>query len=323
MFLRIFVSSLLLALSSQAADDHYRRSGDDHFYNLEYDEAIQDYTKLIQENPADPLPYNDLAAAHLYKELFRLGMLDSTALGKNNGFLHQRPQADPQAEKRFRATLDQGQRAAEAKLAANARDENALYALCSNYSLRANYEFMLQKSWFAALRSGARAKEYCEGVLKRDPNYVDAYLMPGIMEYTVGSLPLPVRLFAHIGGIHGSKKNGIALVTRVAREGNYDRDNARVILAVLYRRERRPLDAARIVEGLLKDYPRNYLFRIELASMYQEAGETQRASYAFATLLQQHDLRMPPAVRREVESIEARLLPGSAARQTPVTSEYR
>ena len=73
----------------------YRQSGDDHFYSLEYDQAIADYTKLIQQNPTDPISYNDLASAQLYKEMYRLGLLDSTAVMRDNRFLRDlRPQAD-------------------------------------------------------------------------------------------------------------------------------------------------------------------------------------------------------------------------------------
>src|SRR5436853_7694433 len=102
---RSLLALLLFATASQAGNN-YRRSGDDHFYNLEYDQAIHDYTKLSEENPADPIPYNDLASAYLYKEMYRLGLLDSSALGRTNGFLHQRPQADRNAEARVVETLD-------------------------------------------------------------------------------------------------------------------------------------------------------------------------------------------------------------------------
>lgn len=325
------VRSLLILLSLAAvsqAGNNYQRSGDDHFYNLEYDQAIHDYTKLSEENPSDPIPYNDLAGAYLYKELYRLGLLDSSAVSRENRFLHQqRPQADAGAEARVQETLDRGRRAAETMLAPDthsndAHSKLALYSLCANYSLRANYEFMIQRAWFAALRSGSHAKAYCEQVLKLDPDFVDASLMPGVFEYVAGSLPLPVKMFASIGGLHGNKKKGLEMVSRVAREGNYERENARVLLAVLYRRERRPLDAARIAESLITRYPRNYLFRLELAAMYSEGGQADRALDTLRSLLQEDVSRIPPAVRREAAELEARLQPGSAGPQ-PLTSDLR
>ena len=297
---------LLFSAPSWCGND-YRQSGDYHFYSLEYDQAIQDYSKMLEENPADPIPYNELAATHLYKELFRLGLLDSAALGRNNAFLHEKTRPDPKAEAAVLDALEKGRRAAEPMLAKDPHDKNALYALCSNYSLEGNYEFLLKKAWFSALRSASHARSYCEQVMKQDPNLIDAYLTPGVFEYVAGSLPLPVKLLASVGGLHGSKKKGIQMVRRVAEDGDYERDNARVLLAIMYRREGRPLEAAQMVEGLLKQYPKNYIFRVEMASMYDEAGQSGRALYALRRLTPADRQLMPSAMRQELTEIEEKL----------------
>ncbi|MBI3665676.1 MAG: hypothetical protein HY236_05525 [Acidobacteria bacterium] len=233
---------LLLLWPAWAAVVDYRQSGHNHFFNLEYDEAIQDYSRLIGQNPEDPLAYNHLASAYLYKELYRMGMLESSALRGDNEFLQQRRQSpDPQAKARFEETLERGRRVAEEALARDRKDYLALYALGANYALRGNYEFMAEKAWFAALRHGAKGRDYCEQARRIKPDFVDVYLVLGVYEYVVGSLPLPVKVLAAIGGVHGSKTKGEQYVTRVAREGNYSRNDARVLLVILYRRERRPL----------------------------------------------------------------------------------
>ena len=181
--------------------------------------------------------------------------------------------------------MERGRRAAEAQLARDPRDKQALYALCANYGLRATVEFTLEKAWFAALRSGSKARGYCDQVRKLDPNFIDAYLVLGVYEYAAGSLPMAVKMFGALSGIHGSKKKGIEYVSRVAQQGKYERNAARVLLAVLYRREKRPLDAARILEGLMAEYPRNYLFGIEIASDYADAKQPDRALSVLKNLL--------------------------------------
>ncbi len=45
---------LLLASLALAADPDYRGQGHDHYFNLEYDEAIADYRQLLKSNPNDP-----------------------------------------------------------------------------------------------------------------------------------------------------------------------------------------------------------------------------------------------------------------------------
>jgi tetratricopeptide (TPR) repeat protein len=307
----MIVLAILSSTLLTAAD--YRYSGDDHFYNLEYDQAIGDYTKLIQQNPDDPIPYNELASAQLNKELTRLGLLDSGALGRDNCFLrNRRLQADPGVRALVLDTLESGRRKAETVLAHNPRNTLALYSLCTGYGLRATYEFMMERGWLAALRSGSKARSYCDQTLKLDPTFIDAYLVLGVYEYTAGSLPLAVKLMA-MGGLHGSKKKGIEYVSRVAEKGRYDRNAARVLLAVLYRRENRPLEAACALQSLIADYPRNYLFWLELASMYSDAGQPERALDTLKSLLQKADENDPgyrslprETVQRKIELIEAR-----------------
>jgi len=290
--------------------DAYRESGDNHFYNLEYDQAIADYTKLVQQKPNDPIGYNDLASAKLYKIMLRQGLLDSNAFGKDNRFLrNRRPQGDPAEKRQVIDTLERGRSAAQALLARDSHDKAALYALCANYGLRATYEFTLDKAWVAALRSGSKARTYCDQVKKVDPSFTDAYLVLGVYEYAAGSLPMAAKMFGAIGGIHGSKKKGFEYITRVAKEGNYERNSARVVLALLYRREKRPLEAAQVLEGLTADYPRNYLFGIEMASDYADASQPDRAVGVLKTLLAKADLnpasyRLLPreAVERKIQS---------------------
>ena len=122
--------ALLLAPAPPATVD-YRQSGRNHFFNLEYDEAIADYSKLVEREPDDPLAYNHLASAQLYKELYRLGLLESSALRGENEFLkQQRPQADPQAKVRFEQTLERGRQAAEAVLARERSEERRVGKEC-------------------------------------------------------------------------------------------------------------------------------------------------------------------------------------------------
>jgi len=289
----------------------YRKSGDDHFYNLEYDQAIDDYTKLIQQSPDDPIPYNDLASAQLYKEMYRLGLLDSSALGGDNRFLHgRRPAADTGAKAQLFDTLERGRQTAETALAHDSKSALPLYALCTNYALRSTYEFMVEKAWFTALRSGSKSRGYCEQAHRSNAQLVDAYLVLGVYEYAMGSLPLSVKMFAAIGGMCGSKKKGIEYVSRVAHEGKYDRDAARVLLAVLYRREKRPLEAAAVLQALITDYPRNYIFCLELASMYSDAGRPADAVHVLKALLRQADERPDgnPQLPRSTVERELRVL---------------
>jgi tetratricopeptide (TPR) repeat protein len=307
MLVFLFMLSLVASAPIVAAAEHLQ-SGENHFFNLEYDEAIVDYNRVVEQNPNDPLAYTHLASAQLYKELYRMGLLESSALRGDNQFLNQkRPQPDPQARARFLDTLERGRRVAESLLATDRRDQVALYALGTNYALRGNYEFMVEKAWFSALRNGGKARDYCEQLRKLNPNFVDAYLVLGVYEYVAGHLPLPVKVLAAIGGVHGSREKGEAYITRVAREGNYAHNDARVLLVIVYRRERRPLEAAKMLENLIADFPRNYVLGLELASMYADAGQNDRAIATFKGLLQKAGENAPGYQRLPREAVLRRI----------------
>jgi tetratricopeptide (TPR) repeat protein len=311
--MRLPVVLLLSATLAPAADPDYRQRGDNHFFNLEYEEAIRDYGKLVEQNPDDPLAYNSLASAQLYQELYRLGLLESSALRGDNEFLRQKkPAPDHKAKARFEETLLRGRRAAETLLARDRRHQLALYSLGNNYALRGNYEFMVEKAWFSALRNGSKAREYCEQLRKVNPEFIDAYLVLGVHEYVLGSLPLPVKILAALGGMRGSKQKGEAYVTRVSRQGKWARNEARVLLVILYRREKRPLEAARLLEQLIAEFPRNYVLGLELASMYTDAGQYDRALATFKDLLRKAEENAPgyqrlprEAVKRKIERLQA------------------
>src|SRR6185295_12110662 len=119
--------------------------------------------------------------------------------------------------------------------------------------------------FMAALSSGSSGVGTQRDVLKLDPNFHDAELSIGMYDYIVGSLPLAVRMLASIASVHGSKKRGIQTLERVAKEGHWARDNARLLLISIYKKEKRFPEALALSRELQKKYPRNYLFSLETA----------------------------------------------------------
>ena len=52
MIARLVLSAVVGSSLALASD--FRQTGHNHFYNLEYDEAIGDYTRLIEQVPRGP-----------------------------------------------------------------------------------------------------------------------------------------------------------------------------------------------------------------------------------------------------------------------------
>ena len=274
--LAVSVSPDFPAAASDGVDD--RALGHDHFYNLEYEASIEANRRLVAQKPDDPVAHNRLATAILYKELLRLGKLETKAFKGDNQFhAWEKPSADPKVWKEFKGILLRGRQVAEDILEADSRDVHALYALSTNYGLESTYQFMLRTAYFGALHSSNRADKHSRESIKTHPEFIDGYLIAGTHEYVVGSLPWAVRYMVAVGGVRGSKKKGEEYVRLVAENGDLARDSARALLVLLLRREQRPLEAVPVLEDIIRDFPRNYLMHLELAGLYENAGQDDKA----------------------------------------------
>ncbi len=292
------------AVNSPQVD--FRARGHDHYFNLEYDAAIEDYRRLLAAEPSDLGARNHMATALLYKELLRLGMLETSAFKGDNDFLQRdKPRPDPAVRESFESLLAQGRKHALAALSRAPGDAEALYSLSNSHALEANYQFMVDKAYFAALRNGRRAEKYSKKLRKTHADFVDAYLIGGVQQYVLGSLPWPIKVLAAVGGMRGDKAKGEAWVRRVAEHGNYARHHARSLLAILLRRERRPLEAAAMLEGLRRDFPRNYVLSLELGSMYLDAREDQLALDVFREAREKQLARAPGYARMPARTVRA------------------
>lgn len=273
--------SLLLAatlsLRANTADELIAKA-DDHYFNLEHDESIELYKQALAARPGDPNICTAIATAVLYKELHRLGLLDSSGLNSDNRFLdEERPEPDPEAAAEFEQWLEKAEEFAEPLADKDPPETDARYAISNVYALRANYQFMVDKSYFAALRNGGRARKFSKRLIKDQPDFVDSYLVAGVHEYVIGSLPWAVKALVALGGVNGSKKTGEEYVQRVIQDGQRAKTQARILMALLHRREHRPLQAAELLTGLIEEFPRNYVLRLERASMYAQAQDPARS----------------------------------------------
>lgn len=274
--MRLLPILLILAALPLAAQNLIDQ-GFDHFYNLEYPEAIACFEQAIAKDPTSPDLHNHLAQTLVFQEMFRNGALESELVSGNNSFLR-RPKLEPSPalETRFFAEIDRAMSLAQARLNTNPNDPGALYALGISYGLLSNYYWVVKKSWHDSLRDATTARRLHNRLSEIQPQNVDARLVQGLHDYIVGSLPWTYRMFGFLVGIHGDKEKGIRIVQDVAQNGKLDRVDAEVFLCALYRRENQAGRAVPLVQDLIARFPRNYLLRLELSQMYSMAGDGVR-----------------------------------------------
>ena len=252
--------------------------GFDHFYNLEYDEALRQFRADAARDASDPAALNHIAHAILYREMYRTGALESELVSGANAFLR-RERVNPSAAdvEEFESAIRRSMELCQQRLSADAKDSDALYALGVAYGLRGNYNFLVRKAWLDALRDATTARKLHDKVVALKPSFIDARLLDGVHDYVVGSLPFAWKMLGFVAGFRGDKNNGIRTLQTVAREGDINRTDAEVLLAAVYRRERRSKDAIPLLEDLIRRFPRNYLFRLELAYMHGDLGQRTQA----------------------------------------------
>jgi len=253
-----------------------RRSGIEALYNLDYEKARQDFqevARLFPDHPAGP----QLLAARLWaKTLYESRRLQTSLYNKDSFYASGDDKVDPKVVEEFRSLTRQAKRLCDIRLKKNPKDIEALNFSAATSGLKASFQEAVERRHFAALRDGSDAVDRHREVLKLDPTYVDAKITLGLYEYVVGSLPLPIKLLAGIGGFRGSKKKGLAMLEEVASKGQWSQDDAKSLLVLLYSREKRFVDALAFARELSSKYSRNYLLRLEIANALVAIASVER-----------------------------------------------
>lgn len=267
--------------------EELRRSGLDALYNIDYDKAEREFKQIVKLIPNHPGGHQLLAARVWIKTLYESRRLQGSLYSSESFYSSGDDKVDPKIVTEFRNHTREARRLAEAKLKQEPKNLEALDFLANTEGLKAAFEEAVERRHFAALRDGNDAVNHHRQVLKLDPKYIDAQITIGLYEYVVGSLPLAIKIIAGATGYRGSKKKGLALLEQVAKEGRWAQDDAKTVLVLLYRREKRFADVLKLTRELSAKYPRNYLLRLEtadalvsLAGVKRKAGDVAGAVQA-------------------------------------------
>jgi hypothetical protein len=253
-----------LAQDQQARLDTLRAEGYEALYNLDYETARARFQKLIELAPDHPAGPQCMASSLWVQQLNQSWELKAT-LYSTGAYTDTKSTVDPKQANQFRKWIRQAKLLSQARLRKNPRDVEALYFLGAAEGLEASFAAGVERKFMAAFRAGTDAVDHHREVLKLAPDFHDAELTIGLMNYIVGSLPLPTKMLVATMGVRGSKKRGLEALERVVAEGKWARDVARVLLVDLYKREKRFEDAKRTALQLAARYPRNYLFKLQAA----------------------------------------------------------
>jgi tetratricopeptide (TPR) repeat protein len=258
----------------------------DHFYDMDYDSAIQEFTQIQKRHPDDPDAVNHLLTAVLFHELYRIGALSSGEYANDSFVGSQHRSADPHTCDEIKALAAKVLAMEEKRLDANPNDAGALYSRGVTRAEFATYTALIEHAWFSALRNAVGARRDHERVLELDPHNVDAKVIVGAHNYVVGNLPWGVKVASSAVGLGGNKEKGLDYLHDAAASNSETRVDAKILLAVFLRRERRFDESLQLIRSLEPQYPHNVLLEMEEGNLLRAKGQDRDAEAVYRRVWQ-------------------------------------
>lgn len=233
-------------------------------YNLDFPAAHSQFGSWMQSHPNNPLGSASDAAAYLFGEFDRLSIIDVQLFADQSRFDSRgRLTPDPTVRKAFEDRADQTNRLADAALARNPKDANALYAKTLVCGMRSDYALMIDKHDVEALSFSKQASALSRQTLSINPTMYDAYLASGVENYMLSLKWAPVRWLLSWTGAGTNKEEGLRLLHVTASQGHFLAPFARMMLAVAAIRDGHAQQARDILTALSQEFPRNSLYTRE------------------------------------------------------------
>ena len=247
-------------------------------YNLDHDEALAAFRRAVEADPADSAAYRAVAAVTWLNLMFTRGALSAdeflSSLPESNAAMKP-PPADLAAA--FRTNIDKAIQLAEDRIRLHPRDASAHFDLGAARGLLAAYTVTVEGSLFGAVGLARGAFKAMEQVLVLDPSRKDASFFTGSYRYAVANLSSVKRWLAYMAGFGGNRDRAIRMLEESAAYPSDVQPDARILLVLVYNKERRYDDALRLLEGLRQDFPRNRLLWLESGAAHMRAGQPARA----------------------------------------------
>jgi len=259
----------------------------EHFYDMEYDRSIQEFTLLYQRHPDDPDSINHFLNALLFHELYRVGALSAGEYANDSFINAPHEPAEPRTSEQIKSLIEKALASENRRLEENPKDVGALYARGVTKAEFATYTALVEHAWFSALRNAVSARHDHEKVLELDPSNVDAKLIVGAHNFVVGNLPWAVKTASSAVGLGGNKEKGLDYLHEAAAANGETSVDAKIVLIVFLRRERRYDESLQILRTLEPQYPHNVLFAMEEGNLLSAKGQGGEAATVYRRVWQE------------------------------------
>src|SRR5687767_6749689 len=163
--------------NTSLADSRLARAGFEALYNLDYDEALSNFTQLVRGHESEPAGHIYLATAYWMQELNQNNELELDRFANDSIFGGgEKSEKAGRNEPIIQKSIDRAIAITEARLKKQPKDQEALYYLGSAYGVMAGYQATVKKSGWKSFRNGSKSFKYHQELLKLNPKFYDAYM---------------------------------------------------------------------------------------------------------------------------------------------------
>ncbi|GAB4356338.1 MAG: hypothetical protein OHK0021_00660 [Bryobacter sp.] len=238
-------------------------------YNFDFAASRETAQSYVRTKGEDPMGYASLAAAYLFSEMNRLEVFNKDMLREEKVSGEQAKKIGEESRRGFVDAVAKTKQAAEAALAKNPKDANALRALVIATGAERDFAALVEKRLKDSYYAAKASQEYALRLQAVDPADSDAWFTRGFSEYLVGSVPFVLRWLMKIEQVKGDKDKGVAYMEICANRGNYLKPFAQMMLATIYQKEKRWKEQRAMLEAFAADHPENTTVKRELAKLDQ------------------------------------------------------
>jgi hypothetical protein len=259
-----FALSLGTPLTGTPLNDGYHA-----MYNLDFNAAHNHFQQWMTTHPDDCLGSASDAAAYIFTEFDRLGVLDIELFADDGRFeSRKRPAVDPALKQGFQNRITQAEQLADVTIQHNPNDANAYYCKAVTSGMQADWASLIDRHEYGAFKYSELASKYAKQALAINPTLYDANLAVGIENYMLSLKAAPIRWILGMAGAGTNKAEGVRLLKLTAEQGHYLAPFARLMLAVGELRDGRTGEGKAILVGLSQEFPQNTLYQRQIARLH-------------------------------------------------------
>jgi len=256
--------------------------GIDLVFDMQFEQANKIFDEMIRMDPENAIGYFLKSKSYLWMYIFCTN--DKEHIERSLEL--------------FLKTID----IAKEMLEKNEDDIDALFYIGNAYGYIGR-RYGETGSWIKAYWYGRKGTNYLKKVIKKDPDYYDAYLGLGMYRYYADVLPKFIKALSFLlGGLGGDREKGIDEVILASSKGNLTRGEAKFLLAdeIYLNLEKNYEAALPLLKELTTNYPHNHFYKLRLAECYRNLYKYDLSVQTIEKALQSESLNEYPYLRSQI-----------------------